>query len=942
MNYFISRPVKLLLFCLSVCMLFACSSQKDTATSRAMQNLTSRYNYIYNANLILDDYIANLQNSYADNFSEILPVYVNPPAFNPAATNPLMAQVERPELEEIIHKARTIIADKSYGNYMDEAYLLMGKGYFYKGDYFTAAEYFDYTAQTYKQDKKTTLEALNWKIRSYMQLNNLRAAAPASDSLETLLDSVKRHRAEPLATLAQMSIELKRDKEATAYLLAALKAGGSKADKTRWTYILAQLYERQNDAASALKYYRKVQGSNAGFQLYFNANLNRIKLAAEAAGRKTSRSERMQALLKDDKNADYIDQVYYHIANVYAEEKSYAKAAAFYSQAVQTAGKDPYQKGLAYLKLADLNFNTLKNYIQAKSYYDSAVNTLPASYPNYEQIAKKNKNLQYLTDRYVLIALQDTLQAIAKLPEQERLAALEQYQAAKTQPQQTSVSAGVTPANNQIRGNGNFYFDNQNAVSLGALDFKKRWGNRKQEDNWRQSIRPNGEANTQKTLTANIEGIPTDPDQVAPTAISAGTVASNLMTNLPTTPALLQASNQKIINAYYEIGSFYQQELKDKAQAIQVYELLLRRFPDNNFLPAINYSLYLAYQDSDPDKARQYKNIILSRFGNSVYAKTILDPGFSVKQSELDRILEIQYNGLFVSYQDKDFPKVIKTADELTRSFPGNYLEPQFQYLKAIGIGRTQHVDSLITIFNRIKTQFPSDQLIVPLVESHLAYIQAHLGEFKRRKIALADFDPNESPFGLSGRLSEKAALANASTAKPTLPVKPAVKPAEVQVAATKQTQQKTVVETAPKPTPATPKTETAPVAQPAVSKPNSIFSVASTSNTYYYVIDVADATLTLSSSRFGIGQFNRGNYAESDLRHRLVEFDDDQLIYVGNFSSFDEVKQYADGITPQLKKIMKVPESKYSAFIISKENFEKLKSKALVLQYLDFYKTNF
>jgi tetratricopeptide (TPR) repeat protein len=920
-------------------MLFACSSQKDTATSRAMQNLTSRYNYIYNANLILDDYVSDLQNTYADNFAEIVPVYVNPPAFNPAATNPLMAQIERPELEEIINKARTIIADKSYGNYIDDAYLLMGKGYFYKGDYFTAAEYFDYTAQTYKQDKKTLLDALNWKIRSYMQLNNLKAAAPASDSLETLLDSVKHHRAEPLATLAQMSMELKRDKEATTYLLAALKAGGSKADKIRWTYILAQLYERQNDAASALKYYRKVQGSNAGFQLYFNANLNRIKLNAEAEGRKTSRSERMQALLKDDKNADFIDQVYYHIANVYAEEHSYAKAAAYYSQSVQTAGKDPYQKGIAYLKLADLNFNTLKNYIQAKAYYDSAVNTLPKSYPNYDQISKKNKNLQNLTDRYVLIALQDTLQAIAKLPEQDRLAAMEQYQSAWAMPQQTYAAAPLNQASNPVRGNGTFYFDNQNAVSIAALDFKKRWGNRKQEDNWRQSIRTNGETNTQKPLTANVEGIPTDPDQVAPTATLSQVGVADLMASLPTSPVLLQASNQKIINAYYEIASFYQQELNDRTQAIEVYERLLRRYPENNFLPAINYSLYLAYKDTDPDKAKEYKNIVLTRYANSVYAKSILDPGFSVKQSELDRILEIQYNGLFASYQAKDFPKVIKTADELSRNFPGNYLEPQFEYLKAIGIGRTQHVDSLLAIFNKIKTQFPGDQLIVPLVESHLTYIQAHLGEFRRRKIALADFDPNESPFaGVSlARRSvpaDKASSVSADATKTQATKRPV---AEGQIAGNKP--ESTIAANIPAITTAI---ETKPKAEAVASKPNSIFSVVSTSNTYYFVVDVADATLTLSSSRFGIGQFNRGNYAERDLRHRLVEFDDDQLIYVGNFSSFDEVKQYADGITPQLKKIMKVPESKYSAFIISKENFEKLKSKALVLQYLDFYKTNY
>ena len=896
-----------------------------------MQNLTSRYNYIYNANLILDDYVAGLQRTYADNFAEILPVYVNPPAFNPAATNPLMAQVAQPELEEIIHKARTIIADKSYGNYIDDAYLLLGKGYFYKGDYFTAAEYFDYTAQTYKQDKKTALQALDWKIRSYMQLNNVRAAASASDSLETLLDSVKNRRAEPLATLAQMSIDLKRDKEAISYLLAAVKAGGSKSDRIRWTYILGQLYERQNDAESALKYYKKVQGSNAGFQLYFNANLSRIKLMAGAEGRKTSRSEQMQALLKDDKNADYIDQVYYHIANVYAEEQSYAKAANYYNQSVQTASTNPYQKGMAYLKLADLNFNVLKNYILAKSYYDSAVNTLPKSYPNYDQISKKNKNLQYLTDRYILIALQDTLQAIAKLPEQDRLAALDKYHSAKVLPQQTTNAPLLSRASNQVRGNGTFYFDNQNAIDLGALDFKKRWGNRKQEDNWRQSIRPNGEANTQKTLTANIEGIPSDPDQALSNANPANASVQNLMASLPTSPTLVQASNQKIINAYYEIASFYQQELNDKQQAIQVYQTLLQRFPENNFLPAINYSLYLAYKDSDQGKATQYKNIVLSRFGNSVYAKSILDPGFSVKQSELDRILELQYNGLFSSYQAKDFPKVIKTADELSKNFPGNYLEPQFEYLKAIGIGRTQHVDSLIAIFTRIKNRFPGDQLIVPLVDSHLAYIQSHLNEFKRRKIALADFDANESPFAA-------ATLPKNNVARPE---------AEVQITAKKQSELKkqTGIDAGVQPgqTPAAPsKAAAVKTKEPAVSKPNSLFNVSSASNTYYFVIDVADATLTLSSSRFGIGQFNRGNYTARDLRHRLVEFDDDQLIYVGNFSSFDEVNQYADGIVPQLKKIMKVPESKYSAFIISKENFEKLKSKALVLQYLDFYKTNY
>jgi tetratricopeptide (TPR) repeat protein len=888
-----------------------------------MQNLTSRYNYIYNANVILNDYMTGLQETHSDNFSAILPVYINPAAFNPAAADPIVPTVDSKELDEIINKAQTLIADKSYGNYIDDAYLLLGKAYFYKGNYFIAAEYFDYIAHTYKKDKKTLLQALNWKIRSYMQLSNLKTAASISDSLETVLDSVKHDRSEPCATLAQMNIDLNRNKEAIPYLQSAIKGSNNQKNSVRWTYILAQLYETQNDRESALKCYRKVQSSNAGFDLYFNANLSRIKLTAAAEGKSKSKIEQMRALLKDDKNAELLDQVYYNIANVYADEQDYPNASDYYNRAIKTSTTNRYQKGLAYLKLADLNFNELKNYVKAKAYYDSAVNTLPKTYPNYDLVARKSKNLQYLTERYQLISFQDTLQAFARIPDNERIERVQRFQSAtQTLPTTSLLQVGSTPA--QLKSNSTFYFDNQNAMDLGFVDFGRKWGNRKQEDNWRQSIRTSEQANTQKTLTTNINGIPADPDQTSAAASQNNPAVAALLSSVPVNPAMLQASNQKIIKAYYEIASFYQQELNDNPEAIRVYEILLNRFPVNNFLPEINYSLYLAYRANDPKKAEQYKNEVLSKYGNSVFAKTILDPTFSIKQSELDRVLESQYNALFATYLSKDFPSVIKRVDQLTETYPGNYLLPQFEYLKAIAIGRTQRVDSLIAAFKTIENQFSGDQLIVPLVESHLAYINAHLAEFRKRKIALTDFDPNEPPFSTTHQPG--AAVANPSNAVPS---------SEKQSGLPIEKQASKAIEPASRPDPVK-KTETP------VQKSNSLFSTGSASNTYYFVVDVADASLTLSSSRFGIGQFNRGNYAASNLRHQLVEFDDDQLIYIGNFSSFEAVKQYADGIIPQLKKIMKVPEAKYSAFIISKENLEKVKSKVLVNQYLDFYKSNY
>jgi tetratricopeptide (TPR) repeat protein len=866
-----------------------------------MQNLTSRYNYIYNAGVLLNNYISDLHDTYSDNYTEILPVYVVPEKFNPIADDPAGPTVNSKELDEIISKARTIIADKSYGNYIDEAYMLLGKSYFYKGNYFIAAEYFDYTASTYQSDKNILLEALNWKARCYLQLNNLQASAAILDSLEATLNSVPKKSSEPLATLAQMSIELNRRKEAIPYLEAAIAESNKPQDKKRWTYILAQLHEAENEPEQALACYRTVQNSNAEFDLYFNARLNTIRLLGILNRQRKSRTAEMLSLVKDDKYSDFLDQVYYQIAEAYADEHDYSNAIDYYNRSIQTATKNQSQKGLSYLKLADFNFNTSKDYLKAKAYYDSTINTLPKSHSQFQQISKKALNLQYLTDRYQAIAFQDTVQALSRVPEDERLLRIQGYKSDASNTSPSFQASQNTGKENSLPGDGNFYFHNQAALELGLIDFRKRWGNRIQEDNWRQSIRVSDQTNTQRTVSLAVPGNPSDLSALAAPEKDDAFVQKYIKA-IPVNADMLQLSDQKIIDAYFELASFYQQELNDNNEAIRIYEILLSRFPENNYLAAINYSLYLAYRNSSPGKANTYKDIVLSRFAESIYARTITDPEFSLKQNKHDLVLNARYDSLFTTYQRKDFASVIRIAEGIAPAFPDNHLAPQFDYLRAISIGRTYPVDSLLHAFQSILKRYPSDRLIVPLVNDHLSYINQHLDEFKKRKVALTDFDPNETPFSVPLYAEN---LSAPDTPQASVPDK-----------------QNEVQEN---------------VSVPASA---SIFSTA-VSDTYYFVIDVADASLRLSASRFGVGQFNRGNYPARRLRHQITEFDDDQLIYVGNFSSFEDVKTYAEGIIPQLNRIMKVPESKYSAFIISKENFEKLNSKVLVNQYLDFYKNN-
>jgi tetratricopeptide (TPR) repeat protein len=914
-------------------MLYGCSSQKDNATNRSLQNLSARYNLIYNSNVLLDAYQEDLATNNVDSYDHILSVYIAPPTIDYLSANSSVADSKT--LDEIAQKAQTIVAEKGLSNYLDEAYTLLAKTNFYKGNYFTASAYFDYTAKAFGANHNIFVNAMTWKARSQMQLNEDENVIKVLDTVSLFLDSVKKHKAEPLATLAQMSIYQLDYKKAIDYLELAIKEGPKVQDKIRWCYILGQLYENEKQYESSLRYYTRVEKSNAPFEMYFNAKLSKIRISDIVSNRASNRKAQLLKLLKDDKNLDYTDQIYYEVAEDYFASQNYAKAEEYYKLAAQKSIRNPYQKGMAYLKLADLNFKTLGNYVDAKLYYDSAANTLPKTYSGYDAIVKKSENLEYLTNRYQVIATEDTLQTLARLPQQERASRMDKMfanaqQAANTpqriEPQNTAVT---NPNINATAQNATFYFSNLSAISTGFNDFKRRWGSRPLEDNWRQSVKSSAQVNQQNQANVISNGNSTaNNGQKAADEDRAAQIAA-YEARIPLTPTLLASSDQKIIDAYFEIAGFYQQVLNDQEEATKVYETLLNRYPKNNHLEAIYYSLYLGLASINQEKSIQYKNLVLNNYPNSVYAKTILDPNFSAKQNELDLLINKTYNSIFDLYEKKDFIHVIEQVNQINQRFPGNNLQPQYDYLKAISIGRTQPVDSLLIAFNTIVVQHPSDKLITPLVTDHLNYINNNLASFKSRKVALPDSDPNEPRFSIQQ---------------------------EPQVA--KQPQSVVVL---PKVDPKIVKPDSAITAQPVVNKPlianpvavaktdsltkppvvDKLFSTTE-SSTYYYVVSVNDMSLSVSSSRFGIGQFNRGNYAGTGIKHQLLELNEDQLIFVGNFATLNDVKTYTQGINLQLNKIMKVPASTYKWFYISKENFDKIKDRATLTRYIEFFNNNY
>lgn len=992
MNTYRKHQVSAILCILLIALGFGCSSQKDTAVNRKLQNLSARYNLIYNSNVLLDEYLEGVNQSRKDNFDNFLPLY-----HAPATADATTAGTKIKELDEVDQKARTIIAEKNISNYIDDAYILLGKTNFYQGKYYNAQAYFDYVASAYHKNHKVYLNALNWKARSLIELDDLDNAERVLDTVVTELDSVKGQKSEPLATLAQISIIKENDKQAITYLEKALKAGPTSLNKTRWTYTLAQLYESEKEFEKSLSAYRKVEKSNAAFDMYFNAKLSRIRVTEQLSGNSFDRKLALTKMLKDDKNEDFKDQIYYEIAEDYYTGNDYGKAEEYYNLSVKNSTTNNVQKALSYLKIADLNFKHYSDYVTAKLYYDSTALTLPKTHPLYNAIAKKAQNLAYLQQRYETISLQDTLQKFAKLPAADREIALANYFTALENKSTTGSSnnaqqttTGRANVNYTSPTGSTFYFANTNAISRGFNEFKKRWGNRKLTPNWRQSVKSSqSQADALAAVDDGFGAMPQNPDAPAAAAPKSVNQSALYLDSIPLTPAALEASNQKIINAYLDMGSFYQQVLNDKPEAIKTYEALLKRFPNNNKLDIVYYSLYLAYKGTDNAKSNEYKNLVLSKFPNSVFAKTILDANFSLKQNQLEAMLNKEYEGLFNKLQEKDFSTVITSASDISKRFPGNTMEPQYDYLKAIAIGRTENVDRLITAFKDISERHQKDVLIKPLVDQHLLYINAHLSEFKKRKIALVGYDPYEIPFAENKtgiRLNEPIianvldptgkkkfvqpappVVSKPVVEEPKIEKKPEVKPAAKEIkkdtviakAPVVETKKDTVaippviakkdtavIATEKKDTIANPIVITKPVdtvAQPiAVPEPpkETLFNPASSSN-YYYVVAVNNVSLNVSTSRFGIGQFNRGNYTGTNLRHQLKELEQDQLIIVGDFTSIADVHLYQQTIKSQLGRIIKIPAANYTTFAISKENLEKITNRDTLERYIRYINNN-
>ena len=727
-----------------------------TIKRKLVQNLGTRYNYYYHAKLKLDGVLKGINRQRQDNYNVFLPFY-------PYTVEKL--NLNTSDLDSVIQKASVAVQiHDPRGRWIDDCYFLVGKAYYYKGDWDNANNTFQYINTTFAPKKKSEYNTVvgrsedsrmsiatrekekNWFSR------NFRHRAVRNDAFlwqaRVFLEQKKHDEAQSLLNILEgdpyfpkrltgQLAELQAYRfykqgmyvETITPLREAIdKSRGNRDEKARMSYILGQLYASQGKADSSMEAFRDVIAFKPDATMDFNARVQIAKLNVKANGGGLDESlAALQSMLRKEKFIPFRDAIYYNMAALCANERP-EKALEFLQKGLKTENPNMLQKTLTYKAIADIHYSR-KDYLTAQRFYDS---TAAIMGPDFEEAAIVNTRKEVLTEvasKIQLIHQEDSLQKIAALPPAERDALLAKQvtaiRTAKTAPKNNKNEAGnaFQPFNNNGRSvnpltgkpdeSGDWYFYNAAAKASGFSEFKRRWGNRPLADNWRRSANSpiggvktqpaTGEAPAQDNVTAAIERLPAD-------SINAKVLAEHL----PVTPEKLEESHNKQIKAWFDLGKLYADKLDNPRDAIASYDSLMERFPNNPHKAEILYSLYVWHNKlNHTQEAARYKQMVMTQFAGTNYAN-ILQYGLPKDEDkEKRKAVSAIYDSAYIAYLTGRYDTVLTLKKQADSTFGYNSLQPKFDLLAAMTIIKTGTEEQGKAAIDAVIAKYPGEENIL-------------------------------------------------------------------------------------------------------------------------------------------------------------------------------------------------------------------------------------
>jgi len=717
---------------------FSCSTSKNTSTTRAYHNLTAHYNVYFNASESLKAGNRKLKKSEED-YSRMLPVfkYEDPNSVNLVSSDMDLAITKcaktikshsitaKPKMKTkgLTEKDRDFLTKADYCKWIDDAYLIMGKAHFYKKDYETALQTFLLNINKYaKEDSKT--EAMLWLARTYVETKEYKNAEALLIDLRKEKRWDQNFQREIDMVYASMYSKQKDYNAEAERLSNVINYKQHKKEKPRLQFILAQIYQNNSQYSLAIENYKKVIRKNPNYDISFKSKINLAEIYEKTGANSSELKTQFLKMLKDEKNIDYQDQLYYALAKIEQNQKNIDKAIEYYKLSASSKSSNKTQKVKTFLALADFYFEK-ENYTLAKAYYDSTALTIEPTYPDYEIVKPQLEKRKSLSENLNIIFIQDSLQLMARLPENERNQRIDAIiqsirekenkanEANKNQQYDPFQMDDINQNRNTDAGSGtNYYFYNINSVSNGQKDFRKRWGDRRLEDNWRRSNKQ-----IVADLTENqdsTENVSNNGDAGTEKKITDNKTRDYYLQNIPLNEEKLEASNKKIEKALLNSADIFDKDFNQKQKAIWQYENLLNRFPKTENREDVLQKTQKLYADAQNfQMSDRYKQMIISEFPNSMYAKMLTDPAYVQKVKKENEEIEKLYQTAYERYNKKEFIESLGYCEHSLKTYPDNYLSSKLIFLKALSYGETGNKAMMKENLELLVQKYPDDEVTV-------------------------------------------------------------------------------------------------------------------------------------------------------------------------------------------------------------------------------------
>lgn len=713
-------------------LLCGCSVKKNNFFSRNYHQMTTRYNVYFNGNQAFKSGLKNMENRHKEDYTNLLPVFVsNNEQTRSACSADMDYAIEKAakaiDKHSITVKPRrrknkdsknyqTFRKKKEFNKQLDKCYLLLGKAYFYNKKYAMANNTFRFIQRQYAEDEDVMTDVSLWLFRSLTEMGRYDEAGKQMSRLEGV--KLNRQQQEMLSA-ARTDFYVRQGLYAQAIPEGERLVNITKSlkRKPRYNFMLSQLYLKEGQDAQAMYALKKVVRFNFNYEMVFNAKINMALAYQDGDGTVVRKLNKM---LRDPKNEEFRDRIYFALGNIEEKKGNEKEAIDLYWKSVRSSVDNDNQQALSFYKLGAYYFKN-REYVTAQCCYDSCMFTMDSRYEDYDKLRTLVTDLTSLVVNLRTIQEQDSLLKMAALPESERTRVIDEKiqqikdeeNAAKEAARKAQTERSFFERNDMIsRGDdfsqgsngGEWYFYNPMTVALGKNDFKRKWGRRKLEDNWRRQNKARIEFSD---LT----------EEVAEEAGGKEEKADNksrdyYLKKLPLGEEDKAISEKKVEDAYYKAGEIYLYKFNDPEKALECFDAFIARFTKSNNLPMVYYMSYAAAGKlGRTAAAEKYKADLVARFPDSDFAKGLQDPDYFRKVEGELKAIERMYEDAYSKYQQVYYTDARAVCEDILKKYPDNKLKSNVLLLRAMCMANTCPAPETREALNEVVASRPNKEI---------------------------------------------------------------------------------------------------------------------------------------------------------------------------------------------------------------------------------------